>query len=169
MFHTDHCNHSCTSDANHSCVLPCNDSYMDNETLASRIKAIRNAAKDSLAEAGKKVGVSRQAFDKWEKGDTENMKLGNLLRFCDRYRVNLEALIRGNDNELWRRVTPPTSPVLIALDPSSERDQRQSSTLTNDQQIILSGFSLAGDETKKIMLQIAEGVIQDFERRGETN
>lgn len=66
-----------------------------NDTIADRIKAIRLAAGDTSAAVGKRVGVSRQAVDKWERGDTENMKLGNLLRFCDSYHVNVEALIRG--------------------------------------------------------------------------
>lgn len=169
MFHGADCNHSCMHHANHSCVSTCNDSYMNKETLADRIKAIRTAAKDSLAQAGEKVGVSRQAFDKWEKGDTENMKLGNLLRFCDRYRVNLEALVRGGDLDLWKRSELTSKPVLVAFDPLAEPNHKANDELTEDQKTLLAGFTIAGAETKKIMLQIAEGVIQDFEKRGETN
>ncbi len=142
---------------------------MSEETLADRIKAIRMAARDNLSEAGKKVGVSRQAFDKWEKGDTENMKLGNLLRFCDRYHVNLEALIRGGENELWKRSEATAKPILVAFDPIVEQAQEADHDLTEEQHTLLVGFNLAGLETKKIMLQIAEGVIQDFGKRGEIN
>lgn len=142
---------------------------MSKETLAERIKSIRLAAKDSLSQAGEKVGVSRQAFDKWKKGDTENMKLGNLLNFCDKYRVNLEALVRGGDLDLWKRSEYAPKPVLVAFDPPAEPRNEADDKLSEDQQILLMGFSLAGPETKKIMLQIAEGVIQDFGKRGETN
>lgn len=141
---------------------------MTSETIADRIKAIRTAAGDNLSEAGKKVGVSRQAFDKWEKGDTENMKLGNLLRFCDRYRVNLEALIRG-DGDIWK---PPGAgagtPVIIAFDKAAEPDSEKYD-LTPDQKTLLSAFNVAGHESRRILLQIAEGIIQDFEKRSETN
>lgn len=165
MFHSSDCNHSCTSNASHSCEFLCNDGYMGNETLGERIKAIRVAAKDTLSQAGEKVGVSRQAFDKWEKGDTENMKLGNLLRFCDRYRVNLEALIRGDDSEIWRRSTSTPAAVIIAYDAAHEA----TASMPNEHRTLIKGFDLAGTETKNILLTIAQGVIEDFGRRGETN
>ena len=143
----------------------CNDGYMATETLAERIKAIRLAAKDNLSQAGEKVGVSRQAFDKWEKGDTENMKLGNLLRFCDRYRVNVEALIRGEDSDLWKRSAAKPATVIVAYDAAHEATDQ----MTPEQRTVIKGFDLAGPETKHIMLTIAQGVIDDFGRRSETN
>ena len=66
-----------------------------NSDLSNRIKAIRVAANDTPAKAAEKVGVSRQAFTKWENGNTENMKLSNLLRFCDKYNTDIECLLRG--------------------------------------------------------------------------
>lgn len=138
---------------------------MGTETLAERIKAIRLAAKDNLSQAGEKVGVSRQAFDKWEKGDTENMKLGNLLRFCDRYRVNLEALIRGDDSELWKRSAAKPATVIVAYDAAYEAIN----SMTAEQRVIIKGFDLARPETKHIMLTIAQGVIDDFGKRSELN
>lgn len=160
-----HCNHSCTPNANHSCGPVCNDGYMATETLAERIKAIRLAAKDNLSQAGEKVGVSRQAFDKWEKGDTENMKLENLLRFCDRYRVNFEALIRGDEAELWKRSAVRPAAVIVAYDAAHEA----TITMTPEHRTLIKGFDLAGPETKNIMLTIAQGAIDDFGRRSETN
>lgn len=171
MFHADDCNHSCTRNANYSCDESCNASYMSAETLADRIKAIRNAAGDSLSEAGKKVGVSRQAFDKWEKGDTENMKIGNLLRFCDRYQVNIEGLIRGNGEAVWKRFgSAPSRPVLVAQDGAAEAaNAAKKDELAQDQKRLLAAFGVAGQESRRIFLQIADGILADFAKRNETN
>ena len=57
--HADHCNYSCTLNANHSYAPKCNDSCMD-KSLADRIKKIRMDAGDSPQFAADKVGVSRQ-------------------------------------------------------------------------------------------------------------
>lgn len=91
-----HCNHSCTHKANHSYTHTCNDSYMSTQ-LANRIKEIRISSGDKPQEAANKIGVSRQAFMKWENGATENMKLGNLLAFCEKYKVSVENLLRENE------------------------------------------------------------------------
>lgn len=63
--------------------------------LSTRIREIRTAAGDTPAKAAGKLGISRQAFNKWETGDTENMKLGNLRAFADAYHVDLAELITG--------------------------------------------------------------------------
>ena len=89
-----HCNHSCLKKANHSCNILCNYGFMVSE-LSKRIKEIRIAKGDSCTQAGAKVGISRQAYEKWENNATENMKLGNLLKFCDNYEVGIENLLRG--------------------------------------------------------------------------
>jgi transcriptional regulator with XRE-family HTH domain len=62
--------------------------------LAKRFEEIRTAAGDSPAQAAAKVGISRQGYNKWESGDTENIKLANLLRFCHKYDVAIEPLVR---------------------------------------------------------------------------
>lgn len=142
---------------------------MPNSTLADRIKAIRIAAGDSPADAGKKVGVSRQAFNKWEQGDTENMKLGNLMRFCDRYQVNLEPLLRGDDSQLWNIANSPRKPVLVALDKAVEHESNQTLALSDDQKRLLDGFNAASEETKQAMLVLADIALQRFAGRSETN
>ena len=155
MFHTAHCNHSCTKNSNHSYEYICNDGYIMQTSLADRIKAIRTAAGDTPAKVGKKVGVSRQAVDKWERGDTENMKLGNLLRFCDLYHVDVEALIRG-DGPLW---TPPFDPSQHFPAPDGGHHVAQSMAgeyhLTTDERRLLDGFRLADAKTRQILLHIA--------------
>jgi len=93
MSHACHCNHSCTTNANHSYIKKCDDLKMQTD-LSKRFQEIRIAAGDTPAQAAAKVGISRQGYNKWENGDTENIKLANLLRFCQKYDVAVEPLIR---------------------------------------------------------------------------
>ena len=124
-------------------------------SLADRIKAIRTAAGDTPAKVGKKVGVSRQAVDKWERDDTENMKLGNLLRFCDLYHVDVEALIRG-DGPLWVIPFDPTQH-LPAPNGGHHIAEKMDSEyhLTTDERRLVDGYRQADDKTRKILLHIA--------------
>ncbi len=95
--HSQHCNHSSTLSANHSCTVLCNHNYMI-ANLNERIRDIREKAGDNPHSAAKKLGISRAAYIKWEQGTTENMKLGNLLTFCDKFRVDLVELLAGETN-----------------------------------------------------------------------
>lgn len=110
-FHKTHCNHSSTSNANHSFVALCNDSYMLKD-LNKRIAAIRSEAGDTPNSAAKKVGISRTGYIKWEEGQTENMKLGNLLSFCSAYKINLVDLLLGE------QLSPQQSTVLTVEEPT---------------------------------------------------
>lgn len=62
--------------------------------LAEKFKQIRTEAGDTAAAAAEKVGISRQGYIKWENGNTKNMTLNNLLIFCEKYKVEVEPLIR---------------------------------------------------------------------------
>jgi len=63
--------------------------------LNELFKKIREAAKDTPEAAANKAGTSRPAYLKWESGTTANPKLENFLKFCDAYKVEVEALMRG--------------------------------------------------------------------------
>ncbi len=121
------------------------------DTIADRIKAIRTAAGDSSATVGKRVGVSRQAVDKWERGDTENMKLGNLLRFCDSYHVNVEALIRGEGNlwEIGNKGSADFASTLRAAEPTQCEYH-----LTTDELRLIQWFRSADEQARAILLRI---------------
>lgn len=69
------------------------------DSLAKRIEAIRIKAGDTPNSAAKKLGISRQAYVKWENGDTANMRLGNLTAFCEKYKVDIAELISGTPSE----------------------------------------------------------------------
>lgn len=151
-----HCNHSCIEKANHSCKILCNYGFMVSE-LSKRIKEIRIAKGDSCTQAGAKVGISRQAYEKWENNATENMKLGNLLKFCDNYEVGIENLLRGAPS-LKRYPDLPDKMRLIANEP------------TVDEQVLLTGFRDASPSRRSDMLDMARKATQEklFTERSET-
>lgn len=80
-------------------------------TLAEKFKQIRTDAGDTAAAAAEKVGISRQGYIKWENGNTKNMTLNNLLIFCEKYKVEVEPLIRcaRGDGSLQYSTTPLSS------------------------------------------------------------
>ena len=120
----------------------CNDGYMI-ERLCDRIRGVRTAAGDTLDQAGKKVGISRQAFAKWETGDTADMKLANLLRFCEAYRVDLLDLLRCVAPSVSACQAAMTAQPLHAEEPSP--DERE----------IISGYRAASAEMRDMMLSAA--------------
>lgn len=151
-----HCNHSCLKKANHSCKILCNYAFMVSD-LPKRIKEIRVAKGDSCAQAGAKVGISRQAYEKWENNATENMKLGNLLKFCDNYDVSIETLLRGTPS-IKRYSDPPDKIKLVVNEP------------TADEQVLLIGFRDASPSRRSDMLDMARKATQEklFTERSET-
>lgn len=157
----DDCNYSCIEKANHSCSNVCNDSYMTN-TLSERIRRIRESAGDTPQKAADKVGVSRQAFMKWENGATANIKLGNLLTFCDRYRVAVESLLRDDivsSSLPIPNYSPPPPPTLLVVNgtPPEERE-------------LIVGYRDASDDVKEIMLSAARNATlkKHFSTRSES-
>jgi|GEM_PF-1618022 len=65
------------------------------EPLSERIKQLREKAGYSQAGLAKLVGVSRPAVSKWESGDTENIKLANIVRLCKIYSISADDLLSG--------------------------------------------------------------------------
>lgn len=93
LSHAAHCNHSYTEKANHSSARLCNAGYM--ETLALRIKRLRDQKGLSQQQVGDAVGVSRVAVTKWESGQTANIKLFNLTKLRALLDVSFDYLING--------------------------------------------------------------------------
>lgn len=91
-FHSPHCNHSYTANANHSFGVACNHLHMK---INSLFEQIRLSANDNQDNAARKAGISRIAYRKWENGQTTDYRRENLLRFCDAYRIDVEHLLRG--------------------------------------------------------------------------
>lgn len=180
MIHEDHCNHSCTLGANHSCRKECNHCYYMPNNLAKTIETIRKAAGDSPAKAAEKIGISRQGYVKWELGDTNNMKLGNLLTFCDKYNVGIDEVLRGtvvigaealsrgeleqapsrsNRIELAYKADPTTTTLTAA--------ENTPQPISSDDQLILDGFKVADDGLRRAMLALARESLVVFETRNE--
>ena len=92
--HARHGNHSYRANANHSYGDPCNSSGM--ERINDRIKRLRDQAGMSQGELARVVGVTRPAVSKWENGDTENLKLSNIVKLCQIFRLSADELIGGD-------------------------------------------------------------------------
>lgn len=92
--HVRYGNHSYRDNANHSYEEPCNASGM--ERINDRIKRLRDQAGMSQGALARAVGVTRPAVSKWENGDTENLKLSNLIKLCQIFRLTADELIGGD-------------------------------------------------------------------------
>lgn len=171
--HADHCNYSCTPEANHSCTDTCNYCYAMPDTLAETIKTIRTAAGDSPAAAAKKVGVSRQGYVKWEQGDTKNMKLGNLITFCDSYKVGVDELLRGMivfgeahpaaDIEYQAPARASRVAIGLTATPLPLKVEEPNPEVRE----LIEGFAVAESGVRKAMLAIAREAITAFGKRSE--
>lgn len=75
------------------------------ERINERIKRLRDKAGMSQAALARAVGVSRPAVTKWENGDTENLKLANLIKLCQIFRMSADDMISGE-------LSLPRSPVM---------------------------------------------------------
>lgn len=165
LIHDADCNHSCTHAANHSYLTICNYRYPMEISLAERIATIRKAAGDSPAKAAEKIGVSRQGYMKWENGNTANMKLGNLITFCDKYKVNIEHLLRGMSESIDQR-------------PADNLENFQYSNIRSvpalrvsepdpDERTLIEGFRSADNGMKRALLALAREAQLAFEKRSE--
>lgn len=129
--------------------------------LAKAIKNIRTEARHTPAAAAKAVGVSRQAFVKWEQGDTKNMKLANLLTFCDYFKVNVEDLLRGTTSasqvdQLYQKAADePPRPALAVAEPDPDIKR------------LIEGFTVADQGLRRAMMALARESLVAFERRSE--
>lgn len=155
----------------------CNDSCMA-ENLSTLLKRIREDAKDTPAAAAGKVGVSRQAYMKWETGDTENMKIRNLVTFCDKYNIALEPLVRGEIIALGE--AHPTSGTkygyagatqLIAAEISNGRSVVALTTKAQppdpDESLLIEAYRVASPDVRRIMMANARETLTVFEKRSE--
>lgn len=149
------------------------------EPIADLIRQIREAAGDSPAKAADKVGISRQGYNKWEGGDTENMKLRHLVTFCDKYRVNLEELVRGRILYVEDEAHPATANKLpsvpVGKPPGTAISYSATPIAPNlivaepdpEERLIVEAFRKATPELKRIMLVNAREVLALFEKRSE--
>lgn len=110
--------------------------------LPDRIKTIREKAGDSVAQAGARIGISRQAYEKWENSATQNMKLKNLLKFCNSYGIGVAELLLDETPALLY-ATEPKATVIIASDSLQQESE------------LVQGFRLASPELRQIMLDLA--------------
>ena len=70
--------------------------------IHDRIKHAREEKGWSQQQLADKVGVSRVAVTKWESGQTANLKLANLIRLCELFKIEPTELITGKQREPFK-------------------------------------------------------------------
>ncbi|MDR0578513.1 MAG: helix-turn-helix domain-containing protein [Candidatus Accumulibacter sp.] len=63
--------------------------------IGKRINSLRLLMGKTPEQYARMIGVSRQALLKWETGDTENIKIRNLLRISECHDISVDELITG--------------------------------------------------------------------------
>jgi transcriptional regulator with XRE-family HTH domain len=139
MIHAEQGNSSYRLKSNHSFRLLCNSSYM--ERLSERIARLRIEKQLSQRAVGGACGVSHVAVGKWESGQTENIKLANLLALARLFGMSASELLQ----EPSLGVAYTSTPVQVA----QQRDEYN--VITDDEQLILTAYRMA-DETGRSLL-----------------
>jgi transcriptional regulator with XRE-family HTH domain len=65
------------------------------DEMGKRINSMRLLMGKTPEQYARMIGVSRQALLKWETGDTENIKIRNLLKISESHGLSLDELITG--------------------------------------------------------------------------
>lgn len=135
------------------------------EHIGERIKRLRIALKKSQQQIADDVGVSRVAVTKWESGETENLKLGNLSRLKKVFSVSFDELISGDKTPY----TPSAAASQFATNDAAVLAYH-APPLDEDEVELLRGYREATDEVREIMLEAAKKASQkqDFSKRSNT-
>lgn len=128
--------------------------------LARRIRAAREAAGDTATLAADKIGISRQGYNKWETGDTANMRLDHLCRFCDAYHVPLDLMVRAAMHG------SSESPITYAIEPLGTGLPTNDSA--SEERELIDGYRDANQGTREDLLSIARRATRDKARRSSS-
>lgn len=91
-------------------MLVSNHRYM--ATLSERIARLRTDRQMSQHDLGKRLGVSHVSVGKWETGQTQNLKLKNLIALCRLFGISADDLLREDPS--YRIAADSPTPPLIA-------------------------------------------------------
>jgi transcriptional regulator with XRE-family HTH domain len=69
------------------------------DKVGKRINSLRLLMGKTPEQYARMIGVSRQALLKWETGDTENVKICNLLKISECHDISLDELITGKSSK----------------------------------------------------------------------
>lgn len=88
-----------------------------NLSIASRLAELRQMQGLSQEALAERLGVSRQAVSKWERGES-SPDTDNLIALASLYNISLDALLLGRD-------TPVPSEPAVFSDTDAERAERK--------------------------------------------
>lgn len=83
-------------------------------SLARRIRQLREARNLSQQQLADRLNISRVAVTKWESGETENMKIDNLLALSDFFGLSIDELITGKRPETAASLSKDEQTLLAA-------------------------------------------------------
>lgn len=129
-------------------MLVCNPSYM--ERLNKRITRLRiekGLTRRALAEA---CHVSHVAVGKWESGDTENIKLANVLSLAETFGITASELL-AEPAPKQEKAGPP-----VRLS-AAEQPMFYG---TDDEQELLRAYRAADPSTKQLLLAQAKTILE---------
>ena len=69
------------------------------ETFGKRIRRLRKNLKLTQKQLAARMSISRVAISKWESGESENIKLDNLMSLCKILAISAEELITGKQSK----------------------------------------------------------------------
>ena len=74
--------------------------------LRDNLIMLRNIRGYSQEEVAEKIGISRQAYSKWESGSTIP-NIEKCQRLAEMYGVSIDSLVRTETVEAWGNIPPP--------------------------------------------------------------
>lgn len=116
-------------------------SQLHAESLNERIKRLRIARHLSQEDLASRCGVSRVAVSKWESGDTENLRLDNLVALANEMQIGVMELITGVAGHEVREDRP---------------DYLSTYELTDQEQALLNGYRQLEPAVKTSLLTLID-------------
>ena len=128
--------------------------------ISMNLKELRSGHQYTQEEIAEKIGVSRQAVAKWEKGKTVP-DINNCIALAELYEVELDALV-GHSNDGVKKSLQPKGKHLFGMVKVGERGQIVIPKKARDIFNISPGDSLMimGDEAQGIGVMKSEGFLQ---------
>lgn len=133
--------------------------------LTQNLKGLRKANGYTLEALAEKLGVSRQAVAKWEKGDTVP-DITNCLALARLYDVTLDTLVRNAEKRGERTMIQPNGKHVFGMVRVNEKGQitipvqaRKIFGLENGTMLLILGDEAQGIAMIKVETEESQGVL----------
>lgn len=144
-------------------------------TWHDRLQLALNARKLDWPDLVKPTGKTKPSVYAWKPNSNDRattMNAENAALVCEFLGINVLWLFldRGPSGlESGDYEKPPACSSNNVLRLHAAENQPQDYLMSDAEQTLIKGYHLAGEESKAILLQVAQGAIDRFSRRSETN